>query len=64
MPLLKGKKNISRNISELVHSLPSVRRARGIKTLSNKLGISLGAAKRRQAIAIASNYAGRNKKSG
>lgn len=55
MPLKSGKskKVVSENISELVKSKPSKARAKGIKTLARKRGISEKVAKRKQAIAIA-----------
>lgn len=55
MPLLKGrsKKTIKSNIKELVSSKPSKNRAKGIKTLAKKLGISSKKAKIKQAVAIA-----------
>lgn len=54
MPLKSGKsqKTISANISELMKK-PSKPRAKAIKTLSKRLGISKEQAKRRQAVAIA-----------
>ena len=54
MPLAKGsgKKVIKANIKELVASVPSATRAKGIATLAKKEGISPKAAKVKQAVAI------------
>ena len=64
MPLKKGKtkKVISSNISELVTSKPGKTRAKGIKTLAKKRGITPKQAKQKQAIAIALSKAGKSKK--
>lgn len=54
MPLKSGrsKKVFSENVKEL-HKKPSKTRAKAIKTLAKKEGISLSEAKRKQAVAIA-----------
>ncbi|MCX6741202.1 MAG: hypothetical protein NTY61_02275 [Candidatus Parcubacteria bacterium] len=59
MPLTQGssKKTVSKNISELMKGKPSAARAKGIKTLAKKQGISPAKAKQKQAIAIAMNIA-------
>jgi hypothetical protein len=56
-PLLKGKKNVSKNISELVRTKPSSARAKGIKTLAKRKGISTKKAKQLQSVAIAMSKA-------
>jgi len=63
IPLLKGKsrKTISSNIKELVTTKPGKARAKGIKTLAKKRGISTAEAKRTQAIAISFAKAGKSK---
>jgi hypothetical protein len=60
MPLKRGKsqKTISANIKELMKS-PGKTRAKSIKTLSTRLGISREEAKQRQAVAIALSTAGK-----
>ena len=62
MPLKKGKskKAISANISELMKK-PGKPRAKAIRTLSKKLGISEEEAKRKQAVAIALSKAKKKK---
>jgi hypothetical protein len=59
MPLYGGKQNIGRNIGELVRSKPSKTRAKGIRTLARRRGISEKEAKQKQAIAIALSRARR-----
>ena len=65
MPLKKGssKKTISKNIAELIGSKAGKSRAKGIRTLAKRRGISTAAAKRKQAIAIAYSKARKSKKS-
>jgi hypothetical protein len=60
MPLKTGKsqKTISSNISELMKK-PGKTRAKGVRTLSKRLGVSSEEAKRRQAVAIALQKAGK-----
>lgn len=64
MPIKKGssQKTISRNISELSTSKPGKTRAKGIRTLAKKRGISSKKAKNLQAIAIAMSTAKKSKK--
>ncbi len=64
MPLKKGssQKTISSNIRELVKSKPSSARAKGIKTLAKKQGITPAKAKQKMAIAIAYAKAGKSRK--
>jgi hypothetical protein len=57
----KSKKTISSNIKELVSSKPSASRAKAIKTLSKKEGISPKAAKVKQAVAISYSKARKSK---
>tara|TARA_Y100000816_G_scaffold253452_1_gene205017 strand:+ start:1384 stop:1587 length:204 start_codon:yes stop_codon:yes gene_type:complete len=60
MPLKKGKsqKTISGNIKELMKK-PSKARAKGVRTLAKKQGITRKEAQRRQAVAIALRAAGK-----
>ena len=60
MPLKKGKsqKTISKNIKELMKK-PSKARAKGVRTLAKRMGISREEAQRRQAVAIALSAAGK-----
>ena len=60
MPLKKGKsqKTISGNIKELMKK-PSKARAKGVRTLAKKQGITCKEAQRRQAVAIALSAAGK-----
>ena len=60
MPLKKGKsqKTISGNIKELMKK-PSKARAKGVRTLAKKQGITHKEAQRRQAVAIALRAAGK-----
>ena len=60
MPLKKGKsqKTISGNIKELMKK-PSKARAKGVRTLAKKQGITRKEAQRRQAVAIALSAAGK-----
>ena len=60
MPLKRGKSNktISKNVKELMKK-PSKARAKGIRTLAKKKGISTKEAQRRQAVAIALSAAGK-----
>jgi hypothetical protein len=55
MPLKKGKskKVLKANIKELISTTPSKSRAKGIKTLAKRRGISEKKAKIKQAVAIA-----------
>jgi len=57
MPLFKGKKNIGKNIKELMTGKPSSARAKGIKTLAKRKGISIKKAKQLQAVAISMSKA-------
>jgi hypothetical protein len=57
----KSKKTISSNIKELVSSKPSAKRAKAIKTISKKEGISPKAAKVKQAVAISYSKARKSK---
>ena len=58
MPLKQGKsqKTITANIRELMN-VPGKTRAKAVKTLAEKSGISAKEAQRRQAVAIALNTA-------
>jgi hypothetical protein len=60
MPLKRGKsqKTISKNIKELMKK-PSKARAKGVRTLAKRMGISREEAQRRQAVAIALRAAGK-----
>jgi len=60
MPLKKGKSNkvVKANIAELAGTKPGATRAKAIKTLAKKRGISTKKAKVIQAVAIAKNKAG------
>lgn len=55
MPLKQGTSSaiLKENILELIRSKPSKPRAKGIKTLAKKRGISEKEAKQKQALAIA-----------
>ena len=63
MPLKRGKsqKIISTNIKELMKK-PSKARAKGVRTLAKRMGISREEAQRRQAVAIALSSAGKKRK--
>jgi len=63
MPLKRGKsqKTISSNIKELMKK-PSKARAKGVRTLAKKQGITRKEAQRRQAVAIALSSAGKKRK--
>ena len=58
MPIKKGKsqKTITANIHELMNA-PGKIRAKAVKTIAEKSGISTKEAQRRQAVAIALNTA-------
>ena len=60
MPLKRGKsqKTVSTNIKELMKK-PSKARAKGVRTLAKRMGISREEAQRRQAVAIALRAAGK-----
>lgn len=60
MPLKRGKsqKTISTNIKELMKK-PSKARAKGVRTLAKRMGITEKEAQRRQAVAIALSSAGK-----
>ena len=60
MPLKRGKsqKTISKNIKELMKK-PSKARAKGVRTLAKRMGITPKEAQRRQAVAIALSAAGK-----
>ena len=64
MPLSKwtSKKTISKNISKLVSEKPWKSRAKAIKTLAKKEGITPKQAKVKQAVAIAYSKAKKSKK--
>lgn len=59
MPLKVGRsqKTISANIRELMDK-PGKTRAKGVRTLSKRLGVSTKEAQQRQAVAIALSTAG------
>ena len=63
MPLKRGKsqKTISKNIKELMKK-PSKARAKGVRTLAKRMGITSNEAQRRQAVAIALSSAGKKQK--
>tara|TARA_Y100000389_G_scaffold202540_1_gene248124 strand:- start:4176 stop:4379 length:204 start_codon:yes stop_codon:yes gene_type:complete len=60
MPLKRGKsqKTVSTNIKELMKK-PSKARAKGVRTLAKRMGITTKEAQRRQAVAIALRAAGK-----
>ena len=63
MPLKRGKsqKTVSTNIKELMKK-PSKARAKGVRTLAKRMGITSNEAQRRQAVAIALSSAGKKQK--
>ena len=60
MPLKRGKsqKTVSTNIKELMKK-PSKARAKGVRTLAKRMGITPKEAQRRKAVAIALRAAGK-----
>ena len=62
MPLQKGKSSISKNIKELMRKKPSKTRAKAVRTLAARDGISEKQARQRQAIAIALSAAGQTRR--
>lgn len=55
MPLIKGKQNIGKNISELVNSKPSRSRRKAIETYARNHNVSYEVAKQKMAVIIALN---------
>jgi hypothetical protein len=53
MPLLSGKKNVGKNIKELMTTKPGATRKKAINTLAKKTGLSKKKAEQKQAVAIA-----------
>ncbi len=64
MPLFKGKskKIIGKNIKELMKGKMGMDRKKAMKTMMKKSGMTMSEARRKQAVAIAYNKAGKSKK--
>ena len=57
MPLKKGKGSVSSNVKELTKGKVGKSRAKAIKTLAKKWGVSVKEARFRQALLISKKYA-------